>query len=129
MCFYLLPGHFLCPVNGVYLALITGRAIDGNYMNVQIVKNREVCGSIIEYDSRLPWNTVSNGCLMECSEGESIYIEGLPLGLNGGSVYGDPSVPYSTFSVLLMNQLGEAFLDFILIFCLFVCIISTLKCL
>ena len=117
---YFPPGHFHCPVSGVYFAHITGRVYNTDDLQLQIVKNDEICGNILEYGARLPYNTLSNGCLMECSAGESIQIKAI----YSSSVYGDQSVPYSTFSVLLINQLGEAYLHFNFMFCLFLCIIS-----
>lgn len=44
-----------------------------------------------------PWNTVTNGCLVTCEAGDYLWVSAYG---NDTAIYGDPSVPYTTFTVL-----------------------------
>ena len=54
-------------------------------------------------DFNNPEMTVSNSVLTECSVGEVIEM----IGEYSGSVYGDSSAPYSTFTVVLLSAQGQ----------------------
>ena len=97
--------QFTCPLQGVYYITVTYRTNYNNYMSMRVYKNNnayELLSSFNYVDN--PWNIVSASCLVSCSPGEHIYVGGFN---SGGSVYGDISVPYTSFSGFLLYSQGE----------------------
>ena len=92
---------FTCPVQGVYYISVTYRKNDNNYLRMQVFRGNVLLIQSFGYVN--PWNIISASCLVSCSPGEPIYVEGY----QDGSVYGDTSVPYTSFSVYMLYGQGE----------------------
>lgn len=96
---------FTCPLQGVYYVTVTYRKTD-NMMWMQVYKDDNNILSSIDYDNWNPWNILSASCLVPCSPGEDIYVLGYA---DPGSVYGNQSVPYTTFSIFMFYGQGEKY--------------------
>lgn len=54
----------------------------------------------------LSWARSTNSVVFRCEVGEQVHVRGYR---NGGSIFGDPSVPHTTFTVMMMTQLDGNF--------------------
>ena len=70
-------------------------------LQIDVKKNGETVLRSRDHDTNLASNTVKNSCLVSCTQGDDIYLEG---SVYGGSVHGAVAVPYSTFTVFLVYR-------------------------
>lgn len=95
---------FICPFSGIYFASVNFRKnfrntnTDSLYLNV--VQEGVAILRSSEDSSSTPGNTVSNSGLFRCLEGQRVWVSGA----DTGSVYGDPSKAFTTFSIVLMYE-------------------------
>ena len=95
-------GEFLCPVDGEYFASATAKVDNTQPVFLAITKNGEYIVQLYEEFSN-PYNTLTNSCVMRCEAGDVITVTGH---YSLSYVYGDGSVPYSSFTVTLVNEDG-----------------------
>ena len=97
-------GQFTVGIGGVYYVVVSLKrtAEPDEELRIKVYKDaEEILATYDEYETNAGIS-VSNSVLVVCSVGEVIYMKGW----GTGSVYGHTTVPYSTFSVMLMQQSG-----------------------
>ena len=96
-------GLFTCPITGIYYVYVTLRKNNLNSIYVDVFKMDTRIIRFSENYTGSPWNTVSNSALVACSMGEIIQMKGW----SSGSIYGEANVRYSSFSVIIVDQIGK----------------------
>lgn len=102
-------GQFTCEISGVYyvVVLLKRTAEPDEELRIKVYKDaEEILATYDEYETNAGIS-VSNSLLVVCAVGEVIYMKGW----GTGTVFGDITVPYSTFSVMLMQQSGFNYLN------------------
>ena len=100
-------GQFACDVGGVYYVAITIKRPADTRLFVNVDKGEDHILTLS--DSKNPGISVTNSRLLTCTPGEYLALNWGGLGTQWGglgSVYGQPGVPQSTFTAILMQETG-----------------------
>lgn len=96
-------GEFSCDVSGVYYVAVTLKRTDDSkdHFTIAVYKVKK---RILTCDSpkHNPGMSVTNSRLVECRHGEYLAMGYWSSGL----VYGEPGVPHSIFTAILMHKTG-----------------------
>lgn len=96
---------FTCPCHGIYLVSLTMKIQEKG--GLQGTVRSDVHGNIISvYNSEFneAGNTMSNSGLVSCKAGERLNVRGY----EGGAVKGNANIPFSTFTVMMLDNLTDS---------------------
>ena len=94
---------FICPETGVYFASVTFKKVNTDSLNLDIVVESAEYGTKFrsqEIYTGNEYNTVSNGGLFFCLSEQEVWVAAS----GTGSVLGDPSRAYTTFTIMKIGH-------------------------
>lgn len=89
--------EFTCPQNGLYFVSVNYKRLNVLPLHLDVVKDGVTFLRSTDDNVNNPWNNLSNSGLVDCLEGESIWV----MATGGGSLYGDENY-ITTFTVVMM---------------------------
>ena len=95
----------MCPVSGYYFINTNLQKYTDDPLQLGV----SLDGTVMVLHSEQPlidgndFNTISNSRFIECSQGQTLAVKGIGV----GSVHGDSSSKWTTFSVMYIGEKGD----------------------